>query len=238
MLGVRPSYRTGFSAFPGATEYPQLWRGLIGAWDASLGVTGSKIFDFSGKGHHGAWAVANPWRTVFHGPMWSFNGAGYINCGSNFAFTGAASFTVIVWFNTLYTGGDNYIMGTGGNNGWYMRLESTSPAGCVVVKVDDGVQDASVYNDDAVRYDDGRWHQLAMVWNSVTNTLEGFIDAVSFGTDVQLGVDALLNTLWIGGDPELGVKFVGYISNTLIYTRTLCPAEIRLLWQLRKQLSR
>ena len=50
---IRPSYHQNF-ATRGLSKRPNLWRGLVGAWKPSLGVTGiTTLRDVSGFGNHG-----------------------------------------------------------------------------------------------------------------------------------------------------------------------------------------
>jgi len=86
--------------------YPQLWKGCVGAWCPSLGVTGNTLFDHSGFGNHG---------TLTNGPMWDvsegryangFDGVNdWIDLGN--LLIGSADFTVTVWIFCLarYAGG-------------------------------------------------------------------------------------------------------------------------------------
>jgi hypothetical protein len=47
------SYHNGFAPRDGEPEYPQLWRGLVGAWAPCLGPTGATLRDWSGRANHG-----------------------------------------------------------------------------------------------------------------------------------------------------------------------------------------
>lgn len=49
----RPSYQQGFARSAAESAYPQLWRGLVGAWVPSLGPTGGTLYDWSGYRNHG-----------------------------------------------------------------------------------------------------------------------------------------------------------------------------------------
>lgn len=78
MLGVRPTFTTGFAEWPGMSECPQLWEGLVGAWCPYLGPTGQDIlYDLSGHGLTGicrgtniAWSCKGEfgWALSMHGP--------------------------------------------------------------------------------------------------------------------------------------------------------------------------
>ena len=47
------NYGTGFAPRDYEPSYPSLWRGCLGAWCPSLGSTGGRLLDWSGRGYHG-----------------------------------------------------------------------------------------------------------------------------------------------------------------------------------------
>ncbi|MCK5235670.1 MAG: hypothetical protein KAR06_01695 [Deltaproteobacteria bacterium] len=51
---VRPSYHQGFARSAGESKQPGRWKNLVGAWYATLGVTGGTLFDVSPHKRHGA----------------------------------------------------------------------------------------------------------------------------------------------------------------------------------------
>ena len=55
-----PSYQSGFAPRDGEPAFPELWRGCIGAWAPSLGVTGATLRDQSGRGIDGALTNMDP----------------------------------------------------------------------------------------------------------------------------------------------------------------------------------
>ena len=46
---LKPSYATGYAKNASQSAHPNLWDGLVGAWMPSLGVTGSKVPEVTGK---------------------------------------------------------------------------------------------------------------------------------------------------------------------------------------------
>jgi len=50
---TRPSFASGFARSSAEAENPGLWKDCIFHWDASLGVTGQRAVDVSGKKNHG-----------------------------------------------------------------------------------------------------------------------------------------------------------------------------------------
>ncbi len=61
---TRPSFGQGFARSAGESAYPGLWKGLVGAWVPSLGVTGITLHDVSLRKNNG---------TLTNGPTWVVN---------------------------------------------------------------------------------------------------------------------------------------------------------------------
>lgn len=77
MLGVRPNVTTGFAQWPGMSEYPQFWQGLVCAFIPYLGTEGTLITDRSGRGNHGNFvgnSLSWSWKNKF-GRAVSMHGA-------------------------------------------------------------------------------------------------------------------------------------------------------------------
>ena len=52
LTGPLPSYKRGFARCAGESQYPEMWRGLVGAWVPALGNTGKTLRDVSGNKLH------------------------------------------------------------------------------------------------------------------------------------------------------------------------------------------
>jgi len=76
--GVKPSWRNGFARSARESIAPELWKGNIGLWAPSLGVTGNKLMDVSGYGGVGTLTDMDPaedWVSSQHGMTLRFDGA-------------------------------------------------------------------------------------------------------------------------------------------------------------------
>ncbi len=90
-LGVMPSFSTGYAEFPGASEYPDLWVGLDGAYSASLGSQGGICKDLTGKGNDGTFQNQMHWNAG----RWELDGTtDYADLGNTFRYT-SEDFTVL-----------------------------------------------------------------------------------------------------------------------------------------------
>lgn len=91
---ARLSYSTGFARCAAESAYPEYWRGLVGCWCPSLGVTGNLIRDWSGHHNHGTNNGAD-WTVGKYGPCLDFNGSSdYVNCGHDVSLGTPGSFSV------------------------------------------------------------------------------------------------------------------------------------------------
>ena len=72
-----PSYKAGYAKNAGESENPHLWKGLVGAWMPSLGVTGDTLRDVSGNGNDGTLTnmdAASDWVSTSKGLALDFDG--------------------------------------------------------------------------------------------------------------------------------------------------------------------
>lgn len=63
-----PSYANGFARCAGESAYPELWKGLVGAWVPTMGNTGKVLRDVSGHGMDGPIIGTQTWVQSKHGP--------------------------------------------------------------------------------------------------------------------------------------------------------------------------
>ena len=56
---LKPSYASGYAKNASQSAHPNLWKGLVGAWMPSLGVTGKYLYDLSQRDIEGRYALGN-----------------------------------------------------------------------------------------------------------------------------------------------------------------------------------
>lgn len=123
---------TGFARNAAESAHPGLWEKMIGAWLPILGVTGTRIIDFSGRRYHGTfeggmdvsnWGIQRGVRCL------SLDGATNgerINCGdpSTTIFSSDFAWTALTWFddtsNTRPIG-----KRTSGINGCHFQIQNS-----------------------------------------------------------------------------------------------------------------
>ena len=236
MLGVRPSYATGFAQWPGMSEYPQLWTGLVGAWDASLGATGGVLKDWSGNGNTGTYTGTPDWGAGFYGPQVRCDDDQYITFANKATDYITDKFTV-VWIGTpaqltadlrrFFAGQYQVDTASGYDWGFYIQSDYTvsffTTTGGAVFSTTTSNLSVGVKSCIVGTYDGAN--------------LRIYFDGIEQDSDAQTGnvtssYDFKLGHTWAEALTYADVK-TDYLS---IYNRTLSPSEIVLLYQLRKRL--
>lgn len=243
-VGVRPSYSTGFAQWPGMSEYPELWRGLVGAWDPSLGQTGNRLIDLSGNGYHLAAGASSPtwvggklgtatrysaasdqYFSGDHSPI-KVQGSWSVGCWVKAGEDNPADYRDVFYFGDGDTSSNVYL---------YIAFLSTGQI---------AVEDRSIGVDvtTAADYADGNWHYVFVnAIGSLDVTLNVYVDGVYVGTDFTSN-DSLVHTFTrvaIGmlRDSSPGWPFEGDIGSVVLYNRDLLTSEIALHHQLRKRMA-
>lgn len=100
--------RQMFARSASESRYPQLWRGIVGAWCPSLGPTGASLRDWSGRANHGTLTnltLANSWARSHTGKGGGsgallLDGTGYVAVTKGFAaISGVDPHGVSIWVN-------------------------------------------------------------------------------------------------------------------------------------------
>lgn len=81
---IKPSFSTGYAKNASESANPNLWKGLVGAWMPSFGVTGETLKDVSGNGNDGTLTnmdAASDWVATSKGLALDFDGVNdYVRC--------------------------------------------------------------------------------------------------------------------------------------------------------------
>lgn len=239
-LGVRPSYATGFAQWPGMSEYPQLWEGLVGAWDMSLGMTGNKVFDLSGNGQTGTFVGNTAWSTGKFGPCLTFDDNDTVTIGK-YLWNFNSGYTISFWikidtkpvgnwesdyvcqFKTDASNLINIACRRSNEETWQWRVDSNF----------NGTTKTASSAFSANPPGNGVWVHLVIRWDLVN--LKTFADASEIATVAASSVSfgTLMGLTTIGRI----VGFNGQIDNFQFYNRALTVSEIALLYQLKRRLG-
>ena len=234
MLGVKPSYATGFAQWPGMSEYPQLWTGLVGAWAPFLGATGNKVFDLSGNGNIGTLVNDTHFVPGKFGPALDFDGSDYVDKSDNFGLDIIARpMSLFAWINITSGSSTGYLFcrnDVGFNDVQYGMYWSTDDDYLIsVLEGTDRVFSAGS------SIPVGSWHHVGFTWAS-DGTVQNYVDGVASGSSASYtGALTSRPTISIGRRVN-SVYITAQIDLPIVYNRAPSASEIALLYQLRKRL--
>ena len=237
-----PSYKVSYAKNAGESENPHLWKGLVGAWMPSLGVTGDTLRDVSGNRNHGTLTGMDPatdWVTSEKGLALDFDGSDdLVNVGDNSDLQITANITLSAWIKASTqnnmgiagkyassSGKRGYLIATNQSDSnqkitwYYQRAAGSYNAG-----------DALTSSSDVL---DNNWHFVLCTFTpSVSAKI--YIDGELDATDTASIQSAIANNsarFEIATHNEgTAFCFNGNISNVSIYNRALRPDEIQTLY--------
>ncbi len=221
MIGVpfiRPSYQTDFAHSAGESEYPDLWRGLIGAWEPVLGHTGSIVRDLGSTRIDGTLAAVSQWAVGERGPYLSFDGSQTVEIGtlSDFDFITGAPLTLVAWARNRSSVSNRGLVGKWtGNTGFLLFISATD----VVTWQIDG--SGSRVNGTITR---DVWHHIVSILTPGL-FMEMWIDGVSVGTDTANAMRTSLGNLELGGYNGAN-NWTGDLSDVRLYNRVWTANEV------------
>ena len=106
------TYQNGYAASKAEAEYQDLWEGLVGAWSPSLGNTGDKLWDLSGRGNTGTLTSMDPatdWVTSGGYGALDLDGSDdYLQCAKTISLT--TSLSVYTWLYPTNVTGNRVIV--------------------------------------------------------------------------------------------------------------------------------
>jgi len=234
---IRPSYQAGFARSAGESAYPELWRGLVGAWVPALGQTGGTLHDWGAHRNNGTlnniaaadWNVNNTNNRIAYSITFNHDTTENIRLTGLTAYARLSPHTYTAWINmAAVSGANDFVLNNGDlNDGTSLTIRTVSSAnrlgffseGGQVVDVGDTVITLN------------EWHHVATVYgsdNNVTFYLDGVAD----------GVQAASASAWnaVNEDPQIGLwrtdihPLNGQVASVSIYNRTLTANEVALLY--------
>ena len=232
-VGVRPSYDTGFAQWPGMSEYPQLWEGLVAAYAPFLGMTGNKVFDLSGNGNTGTFSVGNPtWITGKFGSAIDFTGNDRIYTPSYIdAITQTTPFSFGFGFRADSEARNTFLFAQNRNGSDRFSFICTDNAS---LRISMSFYNGAAYRSQktADRSYDGKWHFIFGVFDGINNPdiyFDGLLDNSGAATG-SIGSSAT-GRLCIGYTNDCPLDVIS------IYNRALSASEIALLYQLMMRMA-
>jgi hypothetical protein len=209
--------------------------------------SGPIICDVSGNGDNGTYATSGVTYGV-NGPLRSDpsqtavagDGSSPSLLGTAPAITGLSgnqSFTLEGWFRATTTTNETVVALSGGSIAgmavWSSHTscaQGSNPNGSALALDEHGTSNCWDTTSDGVNLFDGNWHYLAIVYDSSTDTMTGYVDGTSLGSETA----ALSSFSWssptvlLGGwvDTQVNQPFVGDAAQIAVYGTALSTARI------------
>jgi len=230
----QPSYKQGYARSASESAFPNLWKGIIGAWMTSFGPTGSTVFDLAGNHNDAAltnmspstdWVVSENRRLP--GYTLDFDGSNdHLLVGGNESdYEGLSGFTACMWIYSPLSGGATdfpVLTSKGGIEIFYLLLiQSTATFSAYI-------------NSNLLAGTDGllvanTWHHVAMTYDGATKSL--YVDGVLDVSESQTGALAEnASSVTIGDVGGLTRPYIGKIADVIFWNRGLKSNEIQQLY--------
>jgi Concanavalin A-like lectin/glucanases superfamily/NHL repeat len=156
--------------------------------------SGTTAYDSSSNHNNGTLTGGPTWTNGVLNSALSFNGStNYVTMGTPATLKfGVGSFTIMSWFKTTATASER-IVSTGvssWSNGFDLGVNTTGAcsAGCVGAEIGGGSKAASVsFGTTATTFNDGNWHQAAMIIDQTANTAQLYVDGIAQPLSTQSG---------------------------------------------------
>ena len=202
-------------------------RGLVGAWCPSLGATGFRLLDRSGRNNHGTLTnmASTAWVTSGGKGALSFDGTDDFVKPENVRGVGTGNFSVFSWIRHSVSA-RRYMVASNltdvGSEGHWLAVQSNqiySYFGSELAVTATGFTLA-----------DDQWHCIGVTRTGTTGT--AFVDGRQIGSPQAIGgFDAGKGVFRIGarGD-SLTQNWQGQLDDLRIYNRALTAPEIRQLY--------
>jgi len=226
---IKPSFSTGYAKNASESANPNLWKGLVGAWMPSFGVTGGTLKDVSGNGNDGTLTnmdAATDWVATSKGLALDFDGSGeHVNCGYILNEEIDDALTMTCLCKPAVFGGFQNIFAKPFL--YWLHQEQSVNRFRFKIRATSGIQ--QVQADVPITL--GQTYFLTGVMSQ--NTIEIYIDGKFYASQSFTGsldrssIYDLKIAGWIGTADD----FTGSVGNASIYNRALSPAEIKQLYR-------
>lgn len=221
-------YSAGIARNASESAYPELWRGLVGLWAPSAGLTGNRLIDYSAS--RNTFNISTlAWSTGRTGASVNLNGSSNYASGSDKGFpTGSKARSLSVWFTcaALGVGATRFLFAWGASSGadlWTVGVQEAGGAKALYASTySAGARGSALTN-----IDDGRWHHAAWVYDGATEFF--YFDGLPAGSLAHNVVTSLTGTAYIGRWGG-GNYWSGKLDDIRLYNRVLTANEVRRMY--------
>ena len=233
---IKPSFSTGYAKNPSESANPNLWKGLVGAWMPSFGVTGGTLKDVSGNGNDGALTnmdAATDWVATSKGLALDFDGVNdYVDCGSDSKFELTESFSLECWAKTKGVSNVRTIAGnidtTSDNCNYRIALTNSNS-----LAVGQFTSAGSFKNVSIAGPLNNTWNHYVLTWDNASLTI--YLNTASSSANYSgLTPDTNFTKFYVGrftsGVGTANDFWNGQLFSVRVYDRALSPSEIKQLY--------
>lgn len=226
--GIIPSYKQGWATH-GASQAPNLWKEVVGAWAPFLGPTGSRLLDWSGNHNDGTLTPATDWAVRKDGWVLEFDGTGntFVEIPHNSSFDfGVNSFSVGAWVKI--NAATSVLVNKYDSSpivGFNLEIDGSGQPQFVIL---DGLGGVDLAKWD-VNIVDGNWHFVVGVKTGISR-IDLFVDGQLRASDSAISQTSSITS----NDPlKIGIRvdtpigpMNGLIDSVFILKRAPSAAEI------------
>lgn len=227
-----PSFSTGFAKTKGESLYPDLWDGLVGLWSPEMGKQGDRLYDWSGRAHHGtlnSMDASTDYIGGKYGYALNFDGSNDNITTNNIPEINTVSQTMTVMFWVRTTANSNNCILSYDNNDslspssdWYIY----TPANLTYGGFCDSNERAS-----GVAINDGKWHHCCIVARQTSTEfwMDGILRSSATGLTHKSspGSDYTTSHTFRFADNSNVSHFPGDLGEVRLYNRDLTGSQIR-----------
>lgn len=219
-------YSAGIARNASESEYPELWRGLVGLWCPSAGLTGNRLLDYGGRNNFTGSSL--PWSSGRVGASVSTNGSSSFASGNDLGFpTGSGARSLSVWFTCAPTAGSTrFLFAWGASSGvdlWTVGVQDSGGSKTLYAST----YSAGARGNALTNIDDGRWHHAVWVYNGATEFF--YFDGLPAGSVAHTVVTTRTGTAYIGKWAG-GNVWNGKLDDFRLYNRVLTANEVRRMY--------
>jgi hypothetical protein len=200
--------------------------GIVGCWSPSLGASGYRLLDRSGRGNHGTLTnmASTDWTGTAKGVALSYSGTKRVQTGKP-VLSGTGAWTIEAWIYPTGTTGFRTICGNyGAANTTGVQIGVTASANTLNLYYGS----ASIASTSAAAAN--VWTHVAVT--RIANTVQWYVNGVPAGSGTNTGtVGSALSWAIGNGVDYAGEQFIGAIGDTAVFTLAKTAGEIMDLYR-------
>lgn len=226
-----PSLATGYARNAAESEYPELWRGLVGAWPIGMQNSSNNVYD-----------LVNGANGSVDGAVWSRNpyGRALLFDGNNDIVPTTFDFDdfLIATDHQFFSVSCRFTHDGGANAGIMWASNRTYGLGAMIVNTGFGLQNNRFVLEHSITNfswtSDSDSHAVTACWGDRTLAPKCYLDGDSLSITTDVGsVNPTPNDFFtIGGRGAKSVSWEGLLWDFVIHSRVLTPSEIQTLHEI------